>query len=240
VGVLGKDVENRAWAPSPGQLKPGEWFAIHGGKWPTSEDDLLDLQSLAGDLARANVGKLPGGDATLLDVMKFSGIAIVCQFRGTVTRSDSPWFEGPIGWLLSSVVVLPEPVPIKGKQGLWELPDDVLAEVRRRYRIAVESKGVPDEGATIMSWTHLNDSTPVGREDYRCYLCGRAIPKGEKHVRRTGVDDDGLSSTRMHAACEARTRAYDEGDWECHDEIEFREAMEADRIAVESKGVPVG
>lgn len=36
---------------------------------------------------------------------------------------------GPIGWVLADVIALPEPVPCRGAQGLWTLPDDVERRV---------------------------------------------------------------------------------------------------------------
>lgn len=42
----------------------------------------------------------------------------------------SPWFFGPIGWVVDGVVALAEPVPCKGRQSLlWALPADVEARV---------------------------------------------------------------------------------------------------------------
>ena len=40
----------------------------------------------------------------------------------------SPWWIGPIGWVLTDIA-LPEPVPCKGFQGLWNLPADVESAV---------------------------------------------------------------------------------------------------------------
>jgi hypothetical protein len=136
VAVLGKRIENRKWLPSPRQLKVDDYLAIHGGKWPTSGSDLDDVMCEATDLAFAHRDKLPGGNPTLLDVAKFSGIVAVCRFGGAVTDSPNPWFEGPYGWVLGSVVVLPRPVICKGAQGLWDIPEEVLTEVRHEYALA--------------------------------------------------------------------------------------------------------
>lgn len=67
----------------------------------------------------------------------------------------------------------------------------------------------------MSGWTHLGDETPVARKPYRCYLCGEPIPVGEKHVKRTGVGEDGLDAFRMHEECERESDAWDEMDWEC-------------------------
>ena len=46
--------------------------------------------------------------------------------------AHEPWFTGPLGWELVDVLALPEPVPVKGKQGLWTLPEDVAEQVNRQ------------------------------------------------------------------------------------------------------------
>ena len=73
-----------------------------------------------------------------------------------------------------------------------------------------------------MSWTPSGDETPTARKPHRCFLCERPIPVGEKHVKRSGFNEDGPTSFRMHATCEARTHGWDQHCWECHDAIEFR------------------
>lgn len=131
---LGKRIENRTWKPS---MKVGTWLAIHGGRVPTSRDDLADVADEAKALIR--VFGVPRGavDVTLADVVAHAGIVAVCRFGGWVDRSKDPWFEGPVGWVLEDVVVLPAPVPCKGAQGLWEVSGDTLAAVREAYRLAV-------------------------------------------------------------------------------------------------------
>jgi len=66
-----------------------------------------------------------------------------------------------------------------------------------------------------MSWTHIEDTRPRARKEYRCHLCGYPIPVGLRHVKRFGANDSGLVSIRMHDQCEAATRGWDEQDWEC-------------------------
>lgn len=139
IAILGKRIENRTWHPGS-RLRVGGWFAIHGGKWPSSASELEDLHFRAASLANDYRDRLPGGDASLLDVMAFSGVSAVAKFGGVVlpgsALSSDPWFEGPVGWLMTEVVALPEPVPCRGAQGLWPLPPDVLARVRDQFRAA--------------------------------------------------------------------------------------------------------
>ncbi len=41
------------------------------------------------------------------------------------------WFSGPIGYVLRDVRALREPVPCRGRQGFWTLPDNVAARIDR-------------------------------------------------------------------------------------------------------------
>jgi len=72
-----------------------------------------------------------------------------------------------------------------------------------------------------MNWRHHEDKLVRGRKPYRCALCGRRIRQGAQHVRRTGFDDDGPVTFRMHRVCESKTLGWDENDWECFEPGEF-------------------
>lgn len=81
-----------------------------------------------------------------------------------------------------------------------------------------------------MSWTHLRDKNVKGRKDYRCYLCEGEIPTGVTHVNRVGIDENGLSSIRMHLECEKITHSWDEDHWEGGiDHADFREELNHNR-----------
>jgi hypothetical protein len=47
-----------------------------------------------------------------------------------VQKDQMRWFFGPIGYVLRDVIALHEPVPCRGWQGFWTLPDDVERAVR--------------------------------------------------------------------------------------------------------------
>ena len=72
-----------------------------------------------------------------------------------------------------------------------------------------------------MSWQHLEDTTPKARRKYRCLLCGLPITKGQKHIKRVGVDGE-MYQMRMHIECEKLTEDWDEDNWLNFDEAEFR------------------
>lgn len=50
----------------------------------------------------------------------------VVDFVGCVRSYPSPWFEGPWGWVLSNPVLFREPIDWKGRQGLSQVPDELV------------------------------------------------------------------------------------------------------------------
>lgn len=135
IAHLGKDIENRTWKP-PKQMI-GQRIAIHGGALPKGHA-LEDCAGQARFIAReiltpAYLKSLPAAKKSFLSnlmplkVHHFitSGIVATAVLERVVTESDSPWFFGPYGWVLSDVITLTEPVHCKGAQGLWRLPEDV-------------------------------------------------------------------------------------------------------------------
>ena len=134
-----KRIENRTWSPS---LRIGEKFAIHGGRWPIGADnkahgakDQEYVEEIADTIRELGGQKLiPTEVLTLRALSRYTGIVAVATYGGTVTASDSPWFCGPIGWVMTDVLVLPEPVACRGAQGLWEVPADVLEKMRAQVR----------------------------------------------------------------------------------------------------------
>lgn len=39
------------------------------------------------------------------------------------------WFFGPVGYVLRDVIALPKPIPCRGYQGFWTLPEEISAAV---------------------------------------------------------------------------------------------------------------
>lgn len=142
VAHLGKRVENRTWAPPRWAM--GRRLAIHGGaafgghtarvgaggkvpaSWLYAVQAMLDMGLRAGEAA---VGPVTMG--RLIPEAQ-SKIVAVGRLSGVVTESADPWFVGPFGWVLSDVVVLPAPVPCRGAQGLWEVPQTEREAVLRQ------------------------------------------------------------------------------------------------------------
>ncbi len=142
IAHCGKRIENRSWKPRFSSLSKGDWFCIHGGRKPTGAaiiDMMAEVEGIAEFLTPE--GEQPDWHPILgldLDILAPEGIVAVCKYDGFVTKSDDPWFGGPIGWLLTDVWALPEPVPCRGAQGLWSLPDDVYRAVREQYGQALQ------------------------------------------------------------------------------------------------------
>lgn len=123
ITALDKRVENRSWRPPPYIV--GRYIAIHAGKaW--DEDGASWIEAMFGVV-------VPGRDELPSGV-----IVAVTRVLGLSLDGNDPWLEGPYGWQLADVVVLPTPVPCRGAQGLWVLPDDVLALVREGWKQAKE------------------------------------------------------------------------------------------------------
>lgn len=120
VAHLGKDIENRTWGCP---LPQGRLMAIHAGKTYDQQAAVWIRQTLGHECP-------PEADQP-------TGIVAIAEFNGNIAiEADSPWFVGPIGWSLINVVAI-EPVPCKGQQGLWRVPEDVLPSVRRAYALAL-------------------------------------------------------------------------------------------------------
>ena len=121
----GKDIENRTWTISA----PGD-VAVHAGL-------TLDRQALGHPLIRAATTRWLGGRSpvgVLPWEQSIGAVIAVVAVVGAHRNCDgscSPWAVlGQWHWRLANVRPLPEPVPARGAQQLWPLPDDVEAAVR--------------------------------------------------------------------------------------------------------------
>jgi len=118
---LGKRIENRTWAPPRDLL--GQRIAIHGGKMPTSQPQRNWCRDvIAGYRSRG----VFAGEFCTAQIMSCTGIVATAVISHTVRTSDDPWFDGTgYGWVLTDVLVLPNPIPCKGAQRLWNVPADI-------------------------------------------------------------------------------------------------------------------
>ncbi len=119
-----KNVENRSWA-CPRTFHPPERIYVHAGRGlPSVENRWQALHPL-----RASLGTI---ESRLVwrDCWRaiWSGDALGA-IVGEVTVSawtdsgatGSPWYEGPYGLILCDPVAYDQPIPYKGRQGLFEV-----------------------------------------------------------------------------------------------------------------------
>ena len=125
---LGKNVENRTWwTPYRGDL------VIHA---PKTRDDRHSYHAIR-EIMQAGMGIPAWHEDELLQ--ELGAIVGVVELVDVVQRHQgSRWAETPdrLGrpyhWLLRNPRVLPEPIPARGFQGLWEPTVDDLREIGRQ------------------------------------------------------------------------------------------------------------
>lgn len=110
-----KDIENRSWSTR-----------YRGPLLIQASANLPPKRTLEADCewARTRGARLPGEFET-------GGIVGIVQLKDCVTRSSSPWFSGPIGWVLSNPEKL-DFAPLKGQLGLFDPPSRILKRLRLR------------------------------------------------------------------------------------------------------------
>lgn len=142
IARLGKDIENRTWKP-PRHLI-GQTIAIHGGAVPKG---LAGLESdHDGRFIAQNIVTLEYYRAlpkTMRDWLyqhgrslsswTVPGIVATALLAEVVTESDSPWFSGPFGFVLTDVMPLENPIPHRGALGFWEVERPVEVLLRDAY-----------------------------------------------------------------------------------------------------------
>ncbi len=155
VAKLGKDVENRSWAPPPYVFR--KRIAIHGGTSIGGRSSAKTGFALTAVRAMTDVAEICGHDQARLRSItpgviseEGCGIVAIATIAG-VWRSPQPerWYVGDNlhGWLLEDVIALPRPVKCSGAQGLWRIPPDVLARVREQLAVAMRTQAAQASGS---------------------------------------------------------------------------------------------
>lgn len=108
-----KPVENRTWGTSFRGL-----ILIHAGKGMT-RDEYNDARDFLNDMRLPTI-KLPA-----LDELERGGIVGTARLVNCVYHHDSPWFGGPVGWVLEDAKPVPF-VPCVGQLGLFMPPGPVV------------------------------------------------------------------------------------------------------------------
>jgi hypothetical protein len=114
---LGKRVENRSWRP-PAELV-GQRIAIHAAKaFDTRGHDRFYATDLVGP-----TGVVSFAQWLMMSNPRVRGaIVATAVLVRVVEQGDSPWFSGPVGWVLDELRVLLEPLECRGAQRLWTVP----------------------------------------------------------------------------------------------------------------------
>lgn len=135
-----KPIENKTERPPLHLI--GKLVGIHAGlQWcrpedmpcwpahlhpmPAQDDPRLTFGALigvAGLVGVVRVGRTPWGHGLVREVGRG---AVVEPLPVALADRIRPWWRGPWGWLFEEAVLLPEPIPMKGQQGLWRLPEEV-------------------------------------------------------------------------------------------------------------------
>lgn len=135
--------ENRDWRPGPAVLPLGAELAIHAGMQEPDPGDLEYVlerlvdpgtsQPPLGFARRRLQGHLPrGGELVRGGVVAVARLEAVVESPLALAPNQRPWWVGRYGWVLGQVRALASPVPCRGAQGVWQLPGDVLFQVREQ------------------------------------------------------------------------------------------------------------
>lgn len=129
-----KGIETRSWRT---MVRPGEVIAIHAAARPEP-----DRESGPEWAARRAVHAYRGSFEEAAQTFPLGVVVAVATFDRLIpTECFEPgelshlevalgdYSPGRFGWRTSRLAALPEPVPCKGAQRLWRLPDDVASQV---------------------------------------------------------------------------------------------------------------
>jgi len=128
-----KDIENRTWRIGR-ESQHGPYSSyhqanftielpcriyVHAGKGFDSEgyNSLLDYPEPLG-YARQNLMNVQGRG-----LLARGAIIGEVDITDCVTKSDSPWFVGKYGFVLTNPILYKEPIPYRGKLGFFEVKD---------------------------------------------------------------------------------------------------------------------
>lgn len=123
IAIGNKHIETRSWS-----TKHRGPLAIHAGKrW---EEDQQQFAAVELALGRLPV-RLPFGavvaTAILVDVVPTLEL-MATQRVGPIERIYGDYRDGRYGWILENIVALPEPIPFRGAQGFFDVPDHLFAK----------------------------------------------------------------------------------------------------------------
>ncbi len=118
----GKRVENRKWAPPIRMID--QRIALHAAKsWDKNYGPTFDLMGQSARMPQR------------FDLYTKSAIVGVATIDRIITDPKSlpedqrGWFFGPVGWILSNVIPLTQPIAATGALQLWQVPPVLESEI---------------------------------------------------------------------------------------------------------------
>lgn len=139
----GKNIENRSWRPADKWV--GCWLAIHAGEKVAGAGVARMMELLREKYApeRTSFG------ADFWNLVGPTGVIGVARLKGWFFHDDyrrsacglqpadfydyarSSWYvPGGFGWVLDKVTPLRSPIPCRGAQRVWRLPQEIDNEIR--------------------------------------------------------------------------------------------------------------
>jgi hypothetical protein len=119
-----KDVENRTWRP---ESPPGR-ILIHAGRAVDYDGAQVILNRLleVSDGARKLTLGLMGDEERMPKGAIIGSVRVQGFMQGPRTARTSPWYTGPVGWMLTDPVAFQNPVPLVGEPGLFNVSDTLV------------------------------------------------------------------------------------------------------------------
>lgn len=119
---LQKDVENRGWKPPEWII--GQRIAIHAGS------KYVDVFEHWLHIIKPNPSEIFQLLAEWKRLSEIRGIIGTVLIAGYSRKLKSRWAEeGMFHWNLMDRRPLPEPIPCKGAQGLWNVPPEIEKQI---------------------------------------------------------------------------------------------------------------
>lgn len=123
-----KNIENRVWPPPAKFI--GARIALHAGKgWDEQGEAYLTRLGIPKSAIARSEPSLIVAVVKIIEKWQVGTMRLSGDFP-----YDSPWAFGPFCWRIGDVQVLRSPVPCKGMQGLWRVPEPEARLVRSQVQ----------------------------------------------------------------------------------------------------------
>jgi len=123
VFLAGKDMENRLW---PARVRGT--IAIHVSKEQPAGSFAAGARFIHSVLRAQGKTRIRFNDEKSLPKGSIIGVVDIVD---CVTDSESPWFEGPLGFKLANPRILSRPIPASGRRRFWKVSKAVELRIRR-------------------------------------------------------------------------------------------------------------